>query len=164
MSETSPIIAIIAAMARNGVIGNANTLPWSLPADLQHFRELTWGKPIIMGRKTAESLGKALPGRENIVISRQTDLTLPGMEIVHDLDEALAGHHGEVLVIGGAEIYRQAIPRAGIMYLTMLDAEFEGDTMFPAYVHDDWEQIDEACHPADQKNPYPYRFVTLCRR
>jgi len=164
MNDAKATIAIIAAVAHNGVIGNANGLPWHLPADMAHFRELTLGKAIVMGRKTAESLGKALPGRDNIVISRQQDLLLPGMNVVHDLDQALAGRQGEIMIIGGAEIYRQAIPRADLMYLTLIEGDFQGDTTFPEYARDDWEAIGADDHPADQRNPYPYRFLTLRRR
>lgn len=164
MTVTTPVIAIIAAVARNGVIGNANALPWHLPADLRHFRELTLGKPIIMGRKTAESLGKALPGRENIVISRQPSLDFVDMVVVPGLDEALADRQGEMMVIGGAEVYRLAMPRAELIYLTLIDGDFAGDTMFPDYARDDWEEVGVDSHPADAKNPYPYRFLTLRRR
>ncbi len=164
MNMDDSVVAIVAAVARNGVIGNANTLPWHLPADLRHFRELTWGKPIVMGRKTAESLGKALPGRENIVISRQQDLQFSGMDVVGGLDEALAGRQGEIMIIGGAEIYRQAIPRASLMFLTLIDADIQGDTVFPEYVRGDWKETASDSHPADQTNPFPYQFLTLSRR
>lgn len=164
MSMDEPVVALIAAVARNGVIGNDNALPWRLPADMRQFRERTMGKTIVMGRKTAESLGKALPGRDNVVISRQKDFQLPGMKVVHSLDEALAGRRGEIMVIGGAEIYRQALVRAGLMYLTLIEADVEGDTTFPSYPQDEWEEIEAENHAADGENPYPYRFVTLRRR
>ncbi|MBI1194273.1 MAG: hypothetical protein GC138_00300 [Gammaproteobacteria bacterium] len=162
--KEGPVVALIAAVARNGVIGDANALPWHLPADMRHFRERTMGKTIIMGRKTAESLGKALPGRDNVVVTRQRDFQLPGMSVVHSLDDALNGRSGEVMIIGGAEIYRQALAKADLMYLTLIEADIHGDTTFPPYAQDQWEEVETESHAADQKNPYPYRFVTLQKR
>ena len=121
-------IALIAALAENRVIGRKNRLPWRLPADLRRFKSLTMGKPVIMGRKTYESIGKPLPGRSNIVVTRDPDYRAQGCQVVHSLDQALeaGAGHAEVMVIGGAELYRQALGRAQRMYLTLVRAEVEG--------------------------------------
>ncbi len=126
-------IAIVVAMAANRVIGRDNQLPWHLPADLKHFKQLTLGKPVVMGRKTYASIGRPLPERTNIVVTRDRDYEAPGCVVVHSLDEALAaaGEAAEVMVIGGAGIYRQVLPRTDTLYLTEVHAEFEGDTLFP---------------------------------
>lgn len=158
-------IAIIAALANNNVIGNNNKLPWHLPADLKHFKEITLGKPIIMGRKTYESIGKALPGRRNIVITRDVNWQCADCEIYHSLREVLSAvkECDEVMVIGGAEIYQEVLPLADKMYLTFIHYDFIGDTYFPNWNPDEWQEIEHADYPADEKNPYPYSFVVLQR-
>ena len=139
-------LAMMAAKAANNVIGRNNALPWYLPNDLKYFKKVTFGKPIIMGRNTWESLKGPLPGRTNIVITRQPDYSAPGAKVVADLDQALelAGHlvvvegHDEVVVIGGAQIYRLALPRADRLYLTQVHADVDGDTRFPDFDAGEW--------------------------
>ncbi len=158
-------ISIIVAMAENRVIGNQNRLPWHLPADLQHFKRTTMGKPILMGRKTWESLGRALPGRTNIVITRNSDYVADGGVVVHSMQEALraAGDAEEVMIIGGAECYRQALPQADTLYLTLVEGEFAGDALFPELAAAEWREVASESHEADDRNPHAYRFVTLRR-
>jgi dihydrofolate reductase len=158
-------ISIIAALTNNNVIGNNNKLPWHMPADLKHFKAITLGKPIIMGRKTYEAIGKALPGRRNIVITRDKNWRCSDCEIYHSLQEAFAAvkECAEVMVIGGAEIYKTALPLADKMYLTFIHHDFIGDTYFPDWNPDEWQEIEHADYPADEKNPYPYSFVVLQR-
>ena len=158
-------IALIAAMAANRVIGRENRLPWRLPADLRHFKSMTMGKPVIMGRKTYESIGKPLPGRSNIVVTRDPDYRAQGCRVVHSLEQALdaGAGHDEVMVIGGAELYRQALERAQRMYLTLIKAEVSGDTLFPEIAPQQWRELERESHCADEKNQYDYDFVTLQR-
>jgi dihydrofolate reductase len=158
-------VSIIVAMAANRVIGHENRLPWHLPADLQHFKQITMGKPIVMGRKTFESIGRPLPGRTNIVITRNENYSAGGCVVVHSLNEAMraAGDSEEVMVIGGAEFYRQVLPYAGTLYLTCVEGEFEGDAYFPELADDEWREVASEAHAADEKNPHAYRFITLQR-
>ncbi len=158
-------LSLIVAMAANHVIGHDNRLPWHLPADLKHFRATTLGKPVLMGRRTWESIGRPLPGRTNIVITRNADYAAAGCVVVHSLDEALsaAGDAGEVMVIGGAELYRQALPQADTIYLTLVHGGFEGQTRFPDWQPDDWREIERIDHEPDDKNPHAYSFITLER-
>lgn len=159
-------LSLIAAMDRNRLIGAGNGLPWHLPADLAHFKRLTVGKPIVMGRRTFESIGRPLPQRENIVVSRNPDFMAEGCTVVHGLLEAIEAARGvaEVMIIGGASLYVEALPLAGRMYLTLIDAEFEGDTWFPAYDPQQWREVASESRAADDANPYALRFVTLDRR
>ncbi|MEW9798466.1 type 3 dihydrofolate reductase [Alteromonas sp. CYL-A6] len=164
-------IAMIAAMADNRVIGKDNGMPWHLPADLKHFKQVTLGKPVIMGRKTYESIGKALPGRTNIVISRSTDFRPADAHIVASPDEALifAQQHcsdaDEIMVIGGGAIYQAMLNRAERLYLTFIDATIDGDTQFPDYTTvAQWQEVSSEQRDADDKNPYACRFVTLQRQ
>ncbi len=128
-------LALIAARARNGVIGLDNRMPWHLPEDLAYFKRVTLGKPVVMGRKTFESIGRPLPGRLNIVVTRNPDWQAVGVQVAHSLDAALAlaaaAAPEEIMLIGGAELYRQALPQADVLYLTEIDAEFAGDAFFP---------------------------------
>ena len=158
-------IALIAAMAENRVIGRANRLPWRLPADLRRFKSVTMGKPVIMGRKTYESIGTPLPGRSNIVVTRDPDYRAPGCQVVHSLEQALeaGAGHAEVMVIGGAELYRQALGRAERIYLTLVRAEVEGDALFPDIEPQQWRELERESHRADERNQYDYDFVTLQR-
>ena len=158
-------LSLIVAMADNHGIGHNNRLPWHLPADLKHFRAITLGKPVLMGRKTWESIGRPLPGRTNIVITRNADYLAADCVVVHSLDEALraAGSAGEVMVIGGAELYRQALPQADTLYLTLVHGEFEGDTRFPDWRPDDWRETARIDHGPDDRNPHAYSFITLER-
>ena len=136
-------LALIAAMAEQRVIGLDNGMPWHLPADLKHFRNLTVGKPVIMGRKTIESIGKALPKRRNIVVTRRSDFGMDGCEVASSIEAAveLVSHEDEVMIIGGASIYEQTLARADILYLTYIHAQFQGDTHFPAFNETEWEEI-----------------------
>jgi dihydrofolate reductase len=137
-----PLVSLVAALARNRVVGAGNRLPWHLPEDLKRFKRLTMGAPVIMGRKTHVSIGRPLPGRRNIVVTRQPDATWPGCEVVHSLDDAIAsaGDAPEVFVIGGAELYAAAFPRADRLHLTLIDADYDGDTFFPAFDPADWRE------------------------
>jgi dihydrofolate reductase len=159
-------VSLIAAMAENRVIGVNNTLPWRLPADLKHFRKLTTGHPVIMGRRNHESIGKPLPDRANIVVTRNPDYRAPGCLVKHSLEEALssAGNAEEVFVIGGAEIYRQAFDHADRLYLTMVHARVNGDTYFPDFNEHQWREISRERHEADAKHPYAYTFLVYDRR
>jgi len=156
------IISIVVAAARNNVIGKDNQLLWHLPKDMRHFRNITWGMPVVMGRKTFESLGKPLAGRKNIVITRQSDWNVPGTIAVKSLDDAafLVNEMDvkEMLVIGGGEIYKQAFDKAHRIYLTRVDAEPEGDTYFPALNPAAWNLVSQKDHEADEKHMYGYSF------
>ncbi|HYH55692.1 MAG TPA: dihydrofolate reductase [Anseongella sp.] len=158
-------LSILAAKAENNVIGKDNRLIWRLPADMKHFRELSMGGTVIMGRKTFESIGKALSGRKNIVISRQQNYRAPGCETVHSLGEAIEASRQEenVFIIGGGEIYRQALALAGTLYITEVHGHFEGDTFFPDIDQNIWTETFREDHQADDKNPYDYSFVTYQR-
>jgi dihydrofolate reductase len=164
-------ISVIVAVADNGVIGRNNALPWQLPEDLRYFKRVTMGKPIVMGRKTFESIGRPLPGRTNIVISRAPGFAAAGVEVAASLDAALqlaapaAGpaDQAEVIVIGGAEIYALAIPRAHRLYVTEVHAEPEGDAWLPSVAWDDWVEIQRQDHRLDGKNSCDYSFVVYER-
>ncbi|HUN00287.1 MAG: dihydrofolate reductase [Halothiobacillus sp. 20-53-49] len=159
-------IGLVAALSRNQVIGRDNALPWHLPADLKRFKAITLGKPIIMGRKTYDSIGRPLPGRHNIVITRNPEFTADGVTVVESLDAALdaANHAPEVMVIGGANIYYQFLPRADWLYLTVVHTQIDdGDAFFPAYNRREWRLTREETHPADEQNPYPHSFMTWQR-
>ena len=160
------IISIIAAMGKNKVIGKNNSLPWKLPADMKHFKELTAGKPIIMGRKTFESLGKPLPKRTNIIITRDQNYKAEGCIVVHSIEEALkaAEKHEEVMIIGGSQIYKEFLPRANKMYLTLIDVDFEGDAYFPEYKIEEWEETAYEQHERGKDNQHNYTFMTLERK
>lgn len=158
-------ISIVVALTDDLLIGANNRLIWHMPEDIKYFRKLTLGKPVVMGRKTYESIGKPLPQRRNIVISRQKDLQIPGCEVYDSLDKALAAlsNYPEVMIIGGAEIYKDALPITDILYLTYIHHDFKGDTYFPPWNPDEWEEIEhQDCEP-DEVNKYPYSFVTLRR-
>jgi dihydrofolate reductase len=164
--HAKPILSVIAAMARNRVIGRDNKLPWHLPADLAHFKTTTLGKPMIMGRRTWESLPGLLPGRPHIVVTRDPDYRAEGARVAHSLEQAiaLAAELGdEVMLIGGAELYAQALPLADRLYLTEVDAEVEGDAWFPAFDPADWSLQSREEHGADARNAYPYRFLSYRR-
>ena len=159
------LIAIIAAMDCNRLIGDGDRLPWRLPADMRRFRALTIGKPIMMGRRTHESIGKVLPGRTNIVLSRNPDYRAAGCVVVANLDEALSvcDDADEPMVIGGAQLYAEALPRAHRMYLTLLHGSFSGDTRFPEYDHRQWRELGREDHEADADAPCAFSFVDLER-
>ncbi|MEW6483607.1 MAG: type 3 dihydrofolate reductase [Pseudomonadota bacterium] len=159
------MISLIAAMAADRVIGMDNAMPWSLPADLAWFKKQTLNKPVIMGRRTFESIGRPLPGRLNIVISRTTG-TSEGVSWVTSPDEALAlaGDVPEIMVIGGGKIYAQMLEKADRLYLTHIDAEVEGDTLFPDYDPDQWQSVFSEFHDADSNNTHSFCFEILERR
>ncbi len=158
-------IALIAAMAKNRVIGRNNQLPWRIPADLKHFKALTMGKPIIMGRKTYESIGRPLPGRVNIVLTGDVTYRAEGCEVVHSIAQALqvAGAVEEAMIVGGSDLYRQTIGDADRLYLTLVKAEVEGDAWFPKIDSRQWREIKREAHRADDSNQYDYAFVVLER-
>lgn len=158
-------IALIVAMAENRVIGRNNQLPWRIPADLRHFKALTLGKPVIMGRKTYESIGRPLPGRDNIVITADSGYQAEGCQVVHSVEQALeaAGSCEEAMIIGGANLYRQTLENADRLYLTLVKAEPEGDTWFPEIGLQQWREIERQAHTADESNEYDYDFVVLER-
>lgn len=158
-------ISLVVAMDRNRLIGSGNALPWHLTADLRHFKKLTMGHPVVMGRRTWESIGKPLPGRTNIVLTRQKDYEAPGAVVVDSIESAKeqAGDQAELMVIGGAELYRQALAEADRIYLTEVHAEFEGDTYFPEMNMDEWACMSREDFGKDEKNPHDYSFVVLER-
>ncbi|SDW25758.1 dihydrofolate reductase [Hydrobacter penzbergensis] len=163
------IISLVVAAAANNVIGRDNRLLWRLPNDLKFFRDTTWAMPVVMGRKTFESLsGKALKGRMNIVITRQSGWTAEGVSIAHDLDEAIAlaakANYEELFVIGGGEIYREAMNRADRIYLTRVYTEIAGDTFFPVIAEQQWELASEERMEADAKHAYAYSFQLWKRK
>jgi dihydrofolate reductase len=157
------LISLVAALARNRAIGIGNRLPWRLPEDLRRFKRLTMGAPVIMGRRTRESIGRPLPGRRNIVVTRQRAASWEGCVVAHSLDEALAAATDapEVFVIGGAELYAQALARAGRLYLTLIDAEYPGDAWFPELDPAGWREIERAASVS--AGGLAYAFVTYER-
>ncbi len=169
MQETDTMkISMIAAMAHDRVIGLDNQMPWHMPADLAHFKRVTLGKPVLMGRKTFESIGRPLPGRRNLVISRNPGFKAPGIEVFSSIDEVLATlseaeSPEELMVIGGGHLYGQLLPQADRLYLTRIDLAVAGDTRFPAFDDEQWLLVESETHPADEKNPHPYRFETWQR-
>ncbi len=162
-------VSAIVAVAENGVVGRDNTLPWHLPEDLKYFKRVTLGKPIVMGRKTFQSIGRPLPGRRNIVVSRDPGFAPEGVETALSLAAALAlaaGREGEVeevMVIGGAQIYREAMSQVNRLYVTEVHAELEGDAYFPEIDWSDWREESRERHEACDLNPYPYSFVVYSR-
>jgi dihydrofolate reductase len=162
------IVCLIAAMDRNRGIGLGNRLPWRLPADLKRFRDLTMGHHIIVGRKTSESIGKPLPGRQTIVVTHDRAYSAPDCLIAHSIEEAieLAKSRGEneVFVCGGADIYAQAMRLADVMYLTRVEADVTADAFFPAFDEREWDERESIDHPADAKNLHPFTVKMLTRR
>ncbi len=158
-------LSIIAAMTNDRVIGIENRLPWSLPADMQWFRRHTLGKPVIMGRKTFQSIGRPLPKRTNIVVTGDASFAAEGCSVVHSIDAALkaAEPAEEVMVLGGASFYQQMLPRADRLYLTEVHAAFKGDAWFPSIAPSDWREIEREERPADPDNPHPMTFRILER-
>ena len=161
-----PLVSLIVAMAENGCIGRDNRLPWRLPEDLRRFKAVTLGKPVLMGRRTFESIGRPLPGRQNLVLTRDRSWRAAGVLAVHSLGQALgcARNAAELVGIGGAEVYRLLMPFARRIYLTLVHADIEGDTFFPALDPTQWADVE--CHrqPADERNPYALTFMTLERK
>lgn len=156
-------ISLIAAVAQNGVIGRDNDLPWHLPDDFAFFKRKTSHHPIIMGRKSLEALGKPLPNRTNIVLTRNKELSVAGVTIVHTLDAAIAEakaiNQTEIFVIGGAEIYKMALSIATTLYLTEIHQDFEGDAYFPTFDKNEWQEVSRRPHPADERHSVAFDFV-----
>lgn len=165
-------LASIVAQSSNRVIGRNNCLPWYLPEDLRYFKRITQGKPIVMGRKTFESIGKPLPGRTNIVLTQDKTYQQSGVKIVHSLQEALdlaeqqsiIDDSDEVLIIGGAEIYRLAMSKVERIYLTQVHANIDGDAFFPQFNADDWSEVFREDFVAKDPNPFDYSFIVLDRK
>lgn len=159
------VLSIIVAAAENSVIGRDNNLIWKLSADLRRFKVLTTGNAIIMGRKTFDSIGKSLPNRRNIVISRNPDFCAEGCEVVCGIDEALQLVSGEdnVFIIGGGTMYKALWDKADFLYLTKVHTTVEGDTVIPAVSGADWKEVKREDHPADEKNEFPYSFIDYMR-
>lgn len=164
-------LSLIVAMARNRSIGRDNRLPWRLSHDLQYFKQITWGKPIIMGRKTFDSIGRALPGRTNIVVTRQPQWRAEGTTVAASLDHAIelaravarADRRDEVMLIGGASLYQAALARADRLYLTQIQADIAGDAFFPPIEMENWHEVKREDYSASGDNPYDYAFVVLER-
>lgn len=165
MSARQPEIIFVVAVARNGVIGRENRLPWRLKADLAHFKATTLGYPILMGRKTWDSLGRPLPGRRNLVVTRNKDYAAGGAEVFPDVNAALeAVRSDKVFVIGGAELFRQLLDRVDVLVLTEVCADVPGDVFFPTFDREDFVETRRESHPADDENEYPFNFVELRRK
>ncbi len=158
-------ISAICAMSENHVIGKNNQLPWHLPADLMHFKKITLGNPIVMGRKTYESIGQPLPGRCNVVITSNMDYHAPGCVVVHSIKEALTTtkDNDEIFIIGGASLYQEMLPLTQRLYITLIHQQIEGDTFFPEFNKAEWQEIECVDHDVDAKNNYPYSFIILDR-
>jgi dihydrofolate reductase len=157
---------MIVATADNLVIGKDNQMPWHMPADLKYFKQVTLNKPVIMGRKTFESIGRPLPGRRNIIISRDINYRSDGIEVVNSVEQALAEAQGveEIMVIGGGAIYQHCLAKADRLYITHIDLAVEGDTHFPDYQEEaNWQLVSEEKHKADEKNAHDYRFCVYQR-
>jgi dihydrofolate reductase len=159
-------LSCVVAVAENGVIGSHNQLPWHLPADLQRFKALTLGKPMIMGRKTYDSIGRPLPGRTSIVVSRQASLEIPGCIVVTSLQQALtaAGDAPDVALIGGADLFRLALPDVDVIHLTRVHADVPGDVFFPPLDPDEWIETPIEHHQADARHAYAFSFLQLQRK
>ena len=161
-------VTLLAALDRNHAIGKGNALPWHLPDDLRRFKALTLGKPVLMGRRTAESLGRALPGRLNLVLTRSGRVPFSGMQVMETLDEALSvagpGQADELCVIGGGEVFALALPRATRMHLTWVDTVVEdADAWFPRFDPAEWREVSREARPADARNAFAFAFVDYCR-
>ena len=158
-------LSIVVAMDCNRLIGKDNELPWYLPADLAFFKKLTTGNTILMGRRTFDSIGRPLPSRRNIIITRNTNIEITGCEVVNSIEEALSLAQGEteVMVIGGAKLYQQILPIADRLYITQIESEFDGDTYFPSYNEAEWFQISLDSREPDEDNHHKCHFITLDR-
>lgn len=156
-------ISIISAIASNGAIGKKNSLPWYLPADLKHFKEKTTGKTIVMGLNTFKSIGKPLPNRKNVVLTTDTSFQFEGITVAHSIEEVLemTKNDEEVMICGGASVYKQFLPLAEKLYLTYIHHDFEGDIFFPDFNKDEWKETSKEDHQPDEKNQYSYSFVEL---
>ncbi|WP_144392219.1 type 3 dihydrofolate reductase [Pleionea sediminis] len=160
---TQPVISLVCAMANNRVIGKDNEMPWHMPADLKHFKETTMGKPIVMGRKTFESIGRPLPGRRNVIITRNPKYHHDGIDVVNSVEDAitLLQDEPEIMITGGGNIYEQTLERADNLFLTFIDLDVDGDAFFPAFEHLNLEEKSREEHRPDEKNIHPYTFVNF---
>lgn len=160
------MLNILVAAAQNNAIGKDNRLLWHLPADLKHFKQLSLGHTVIMGRKTYDSIGKPLPNRRNIVVTRQSNLHIPGCEVVHSLQHALDAcrNNGEIFIIGGGDIYRQAMDICDTIFITRVHHPFEADAYFPAIDLDIWVEKEREDHPADEKHDFAYSFMVYVKK
>ena len=160
------IKSFVVAMDRNRVIGRDNALPWKLPDDMAYFKRVTMGHAVIMGRRTWESIGKPLPGRRNIVVTRNRAYEAPGCTVVGSLDEAFRAAEGETeaCIIGGTSLFEEALPEADVLHLTEVEAEVEGDTWFPEFDRSEWIEHEVLRHPADERHRHPFRILRLERR
>jgi dihydrofolate reductase len=158
------IVSIVVAIAENYAIGKNNQLLWHMPADLKHFKNITSGHTVIMGRKTYDSVGKPLPNRRNIIVTRQ-DIKIEGCEVVKSIEDALAlcANEDEVFIVGGAEIYKLAMSKTDRIYLTIIHHSFDADTLFPEIDYMEWKETAREDHQPDEKNKFPYSFITLER-
>ena len=158
--------SLVVAVARNGVIGRDNALPWRLPVDLAHFKKVTMGHPIVMGRRTYESIGKPLPGRKNIVLTHNHAYEAPGCVVVNTLDDAWKAAAGadEVCVIGGTTLFEESLPIADVIHLTEVEADVAGDTYVPDFDRSEWREREVSRHPADERHAYPIRILELTRK
>ena len=158
-------LSLIVAMDRNRLIGSENGLPWQLPADLAYFKRTTMGKPVVMGRRTYDSIGRALPGRRNIVVTRDPGFSARDCEPAGGIDEALelCADAGEIMLIGGASLYRQTLHRAACLYITRIHHDFEGDTWFPEFDESEWRLESRTDFEADESNPHAYSFLKFVR-
>ena len=163
--RAGPLISLLVAASENGVIGRNNGMPWHLPDDLKHFKALTLAKPVLMGRRTFDSIGRPLPGRTNLVLTRTPNWSVAGVTVVPDLEAALreAGAAPELVVAGGAQVYALALPRATRIYLTRIHAVIDGDTRLPDINLQEWHETARELHPVDARHPYAMSFVTLER-
>jgi dihydrofolate reductase len=164
-AAAAPMISLLVAASENGVIGRDNGMPWHLPDDLKHFKALTLTKPVLMGRKTFDSIGRPLPGRTNLVLTRSCGWSVAGVTVVPDLDAAIraAGAAPELIVAGGAQVYALALPRATRIYLTRIHAVIDGDTWLPEIADSEWRETARELHPVDARHLYAMSFVTLER-
>ena len=164
-ADNRPLVSFVVAMTNAHVMGRDNQLPWHIPADLAHFQRMTVGKAIVMGRRTFESIGRPLPERHNIVVTRDRDFVADGCTIAHSVEGALtaAASVPEIAVIGGAQIFQELLPQADLLHVTYVHAEIDGDTYFPELNPDDWFELDRTEVAAGPRNVYPLSFVTLRR-
>ncbi|SFI01254.1 MULTISPECIES: dihydrofolate reductase [unclassified Bacillus (in: firmicutes)] len=161
------MISLLVAMDKNRLIGKDNQLPWHLPADLAYFKKVTMGHPIIMGRKTFESIGRPLPGRTNIILTRNQNYEMEGCKVIHSIDDVKKMDeqmNEELFVIGGAEIFKEVLPFANRLYITQIEEVFEGDTFFPEINYNEWEEVSATQGVTDEKNPYTYAYHVYDRR
>ncbi|MGC4378742.1 dihydrofolate reductase [Fictibacillus sp. Mic-4] len=158
------MISYVVAMDENHLIGSKNKLPWHLPADLKYFKKVTMNKPIVMGRKTYESIGKPLPGRENIVLTRDRNYKAEGCTVIYSVEDIIKRDNEEICVIGGAEVFRLFMPYVNRMYITKIHETFEGDTYFPDFNEKEWKIVSKTPGQVDEKNKYPHDFIVYDKK